>query len=360
MAATANITWPAPTGGSINQQIQYRPAGSTSPWTVYSTVGPTVTSSVVSLANPGNYEWQVVNICANGITTPSAKATYYVCSCPPGYTKDTTNGNCVKVGVINATILFSNYCLAPSTLRVYSQFFTRIYNIGFSSATIGESVTSRPQDVYAEYTTPGQWAQDPNEVPKTDASGNVNYVTGPMNRAGVWVDTDCNGVKDSLTRGKQTTISYAYNNTGAARRMYVGVGGDNIFTLKVNGVQVAKTPEDLFLDGSFNSDRYFKIWHVFPVSVTTGWNYFNFIGTGDGTQNDAMAMTVYDLQTPQSFDGVHATGTTYDQGLNVIFTTGSMRGQHIDIATCTDGYSLDTSGGPGNYKCTRTETASCG
>ncbi len=62
----------------------------------------------------------------------------------------------------------------------------------------------------------------------------------------------------------------------------------------------------------------------------------------------------------KNFDGTHTSGFNYDTGLNVLFTTASLRGQHIDIATCPAGYSLDTSGGSGNYICRTIDSVPCG
>lgn len=345
MAGSATITWAAPSQGAINQLIQYRTAGSNGAFTTYATVGPTVTSYPITLTE-GNYEWQIVSVCANNVTTPSARTTHYVCSCPTGYTKSTVTGNCQKTTVADPNIIFSNYCLAPSQRSDYTEFFTRVYNTGFSYATIPEYTPSRPQDVYAQYTTPGQWTStDP-------VSGIPDDELGPLNRASVWVDTDCDGIKDGLIAGSQTTISYAFNNATIARRMYVGIAADNLFTLKVNGVEVAKVTNPTPLEN-------FKIWNIFPVDTIKGWNYFNAIATSDGTVQDAVGMVIYDVQTPQAFDGSHSSGSTYDTGLNILFTTAGLRGGHIDVVTCDDGYSLDTTGGQGNYVCKKIEITAC-
>jgi hypothetical protein len=337
------------------------------------------------------------------------------CVCPVGYTENSM-GVCESIDIQPPTITHSDYCLAPSKRVEYTNAKTRIYKIGFDNNSI-ELSSAPSTDVEAEMSGADQWrnlfqsifdastgvnvSTNQITVPSHEfvsglvvqytSSGGVapgglvplsfyyvnvidsshvtlvDYITstpvditsvgsgsnhklmpwsGPMNRAGVWIDSDCNGSKDPLTTGQQLTLAYNYNNTGGDRTIYVGIGADNQFTLKVNGNVVANTTQPL---NTLN----FNIWHIFPVTIIQGWNYFNAVAIGDGSVNDSIGMTVYD-NTPSQL-----VAATSDSGLNILFSSQSLISQHIDVASCPSGYNLDTSGGQGNYHCIRTLTTDC-
>lgn len=259
------------------------------------------------------------------------------CNCPDGFTaNDYTSPNyCVKTETTGATVLYSDYCLAVSQNGAYTNRKARIYNAGWSNSSIA-LVTAPTAQVFAEMTASPQWVN----------TGGISSTTGVMNRNGVWIDSDCNGTKDALAAGAQTTLSFYFNNYDDARTVYVGVGADNQFTLKVNGNTVAQTTVS-------NSPENFKIWHIFPVDLVVGANFFNVVATGDGTVNDAVAMVVYDNTAAQIRDAAT------DAALTILFKSSDLIGQHIDIATCPAGYSLDTTGGQGNYICKKITLADC-
>jgi hypothetical protein len=194
--------------------------------------------------------------------------------------------------------------------------------------------------IAARMTLAGQWAN-----PATSIS------LGPMNRCGVWIDSDCNGVKNALTVGVETTIAHSFNNSGGARIIYVGIASDNSWKLKLNGTEIASlgvpsTP-------SSGSDLAFKIWHIVPINLVPGVNYINAIGRGDGSVNDSIGVMIYDNTISE------IQSATDDSQLDIIFTTESLRGTDYDVATCPDGYSLDSSGGSGTYICKQVLTKVC-
>jgi PKD-like domain len=244
--------------------------------------------------------------------------------CAEGYTLSEDQTVCTKELTQGALVTHSDYCLASSQNGVYSDNGTRIYNIGFSSNSIS-TFSPAPSDIYALMTTT-QWK-------------------GPMNRVSVWIDANCDGVIDPLTRGAQATIATSYNNVGGTRIIYVGIAGDNQFILTVNGVIVAQTLNP-------TSVANFVFWHIFPVTLIAGTNYFNATGTGDGSTSDAIGMTIYD-NTPLEIENA-----TSDGQLNILWSSAALRGQHVDVATCAVGWNLDTSGGVGHYICTQIATTS--
>lgn len=248
--------------------------------------------------------------------------------CPPGYTLSLDGTYCYKDETMAPTITQTDYCLAQSQRIEYSNAGSRIYNPGFNTNS-PKTWTPPAADIYAFMINQNQWR-------------NSSATTGPHNRAGVWIDSNCDGTKDALVSGGKTTIATQFNNTGSARTIYVGVSSDNLYKLVVNGTDIIETT-------AFDGIN-FNIFHIFPVVIKTGMNYFNVVATGDGSVNDSVAMTIYD-NTPLEIQNA-----TDDTQLNILFTTGSLIGQHIDIATCPPGWTLDTSGGQGNYVCRRTLT----
>jgi hypothetical protein len=147
--------------------------------------------------------------------------------------------------------------------------------------------------------------------------------------------------------GTDMTVSFMYNNAGAARTVHMGIGADNRFKLLVNGTMIA----DSAAAGAEVIE--FKMWHIFPVTIAPGINYVNAVLYGSGTINDAIAIVGYDNTAAQIF------AATDDDDLNIMFRSGLLRGSAFEIATCPTGYSLDVSGGVGAYTCVKVETKPC-
>lgn len=247
-----------------------------------------------------------------------------------------TGTDCRKTDTVAADVTHSDYCLAASFNGAYGNYGARIYNPGFDPAAIFNLPGTISANIYGEMSLVPQWA---NTL--------ANDIDGPLNREGVWINSDCIGGKDSLEEGAHTTIACQFNNTGIGRFIYVGVGADNQFKLVVNGTTIVDT-------GSAPSNIQFKFWHIIPIFIVVGVNYVNLVALGDGTVNDAMGMVVYDNTAAQIF------AATADAQLDILFNSGSLIGSSgYDVATCPDGYSLDVSGGTGNYVCTRTLIEDC-
>lgn len=256
------------------------------------------------------------------------------CNCPEGFEYDEDADRCKKEETIAPVITHSNYCLALSRNGAYGNRFARIYNYGFNNSSIA-MIVAPTADVFAQMTLAPYWANP-----------TLNPTLGVVNRHSVWIDSDCNGTKDSLAAGQKTTLAYSFVNNGAARRVHVLISADNQFELKHNGTTIAKTTVP-------NSQENFKIAHIFPVDIINGVNDFNAVATGDGTVNDAIAMLVFDNTAQEVKDA------TADNMLNILFKSSDLIGSHIDIATCAPEYSLDTSGGQGNYVCRKITYADC-
>lgn len=315
--------------------IRYRIKGSA---TAYTTVGPyTALPIIINTADPAGtlYEGFIKRDC--GVLESTDFPFVTPCTCTAlGYAPDAGNNVCQIHQTIAPTVTNPGYCLAPSTYFSYTQYGSRIYTSAFVNSDIHLPPGSVGGNIYGSMIAAGQWGN-----PAT-LSG-----VGPMNREGVWIDSDCDGTKDPLAAGVKTTLAYAYNNiSGVPKTIYVGLGADNNFELLVNGVSIANSAT------VFDSNP-FKIFHIFPIVVNPGVNFINAVATGDGTINDAMALTIYD-NTPAEI-----LAATSDVELNVLFLSSSLRGTTYDVSTCPATWSLDTSGGTGAYICRRTLTMGC-
>lgn len=256
------------------------------------------------------------------------------CVCPATYSVAAAGTYCQKIETIGATITNSGYCLAASVNGAYSGYESRVYTIGVVNADLILPPGSVGEHIVGIATATPQWS---NPLANTTA--------GPLNREGIWIDSDCNGSTNSLAGGVQTTISFMFNNLDVARVIYIGIGADNQFQLIVNGA--------LIVDSGTGTDTPFKIWHIIPVTILPGINYFNAIGTGDGSVNDSIGMVGYNNTAGQILTA------NSDGALNILFKTSNLRNTTFDVATCPSGYSLDSSGGSGSYQCKRTLTSIC-
>jgi len=257
------------------------------------------------------------------------------CACSGGYTPSVDGSVCELIETVAATITNSGYCFAPSTNTNYTLYESRIYAMGFTVSDIILPAGSLGGNIVARMGTGPQWANP-----------TFSTTLGPLNREGVWIDSDCNGSADALAPGVSVTMGFMYNNLGATRTVYLGVGGDNEFKVVVNGA--------LLIDsGATGGVLNFRIWHIIPVTIVPGINYFNVIGKGDGSINDSIGAVLYDNSATE------IEAATTDGDLDIIFKSSTLRGTTFDVATCPSGYSLDVSGGSGSYECTRTLTEIC-
>lgn len=331
------ITLNSPTPATVpadGWMVGYKELGDPGSYTV---VGPFMSMPInIDTADPAGtlYEGYIERDCGDLVSTDFFWQTPCDCS-DPGYVESPSGIQCELNETTAPDVTNSGYCLATSQNAVYSQFQSRIYNPGFTATTINLGTLVADAAIYADLTTAGQWANPGSST-----------TVGPMNRESVWIDSNCDGTPNALAPGVQTTIGYLYNNvTGINKTIYVGAGGDNQFELIVNGTSI--------VDSGTATDRTFKIWHIMPVTVVPGPNYINLIGTGDGSVNDAIAMVIYDNTN------VQIAAAASDLDLTIPFASHTLRGTSFDVATCPATYSLDVSGGQGNYICRRTTYEPC-
>lgn len=353
MSVSYNIKF-TPTVGSSATLIEYRDS-SASQWIIPSEpANPTTASQYpLELERGKSYYVSVSAVsskCAKrraiiSVQVPDGPA--QPC-CPAGYILSPDKTFCYKEEVTDPEIISSGSCLVASRENgAYSPSGAWLYDPGYTKhLPITNTHTLLPGVMWKG--NPAGHAGDPNE--------------SAMNRDSVWVDTDCDGNKDPLAKCSVLQFTYLLD-LPAPRRVYVGIGGDNTFRMDVNNQIIAQCESgpDGYLPGgnggpcatappaasSATSNANFNIWHILPLDLAAGPNYITFSGTGDGSVNDAFAAVIYNNTADQII------AATSDADLDILFRTGDYRGQRVDIATCPDGWQLDTSGGVGHYVCRR-------
>lgn len=281
-------------------------------------------------------------------TSTTTTTTTTLPCCPPGFTLSPDRSFCYREETMQPEIITSGICLASSKEDgAYGWMGAQLYNhpVGINLPASDTFTplrsaywTGNPAG-YADLTKPGR---NPDE--------------SVMNRDSVWVDSDCNNVKDSLARCSVLQFTYLLN-LPSSRRVHIGIGGDNTFRIDVNNQTLVQCEAGATgignppcatapaANGQPFTNVNFNIWHIIPVDLSAGPNYINFRATGDGSVNDALAAVIYNNTASQ------IANATSDSDLDIIFRTGDYKGSTIDIATCPDGWVLDTSGGSGNYVC---------
>lgn len=315
-------------------QVRYRIKGSSDAYTTAIGSPFTALPIVFDTTDPAGtlYEGYIKSDCG---TTESVDFAWVTpCACPDTYVVSAGGAGCEKVESIPATVTNSGYCLTASVNGVYGSEEMRVYNLSFVNSDFLLPGGSTGGHIVGRSTATPQWAN-----PLSSLS------VGPLNREGVWIDSDCDGNKNSLSTGTVATIAFIYNNLGPAKIMYIGCGADNRFKVIVNDTEVA--------DSGTAGGTQFRIWHVIPVNVIPGINRFNVKGIGDGTINDSIGAVLYDNTSAEILAAVS------DAALNIIFKTSSLRTHTFDVADCPTGYTMDTSGGSGSYTCKRTLTDIC-
>jgi hypothetical protein len=259
--------------------------------------------------------------------------------CPGGYTLSPDGLQCSQTIIQTPTVTQAGVCVACSRLSPEYGQATRFWS-GFNYAP------DLSDNNYQLLNTP-YWSGNPAGSGSTAACGDTSPVSGfpisPVNRQGVWVDTNCDGTKNALTAGAQLQFTWVINSP-TPKVVYVGLAGDNNFVLTLNGTQIAARTN--------NSDptNFYFLW-LFPIQLISGTNYIGASFTGDGSVSDMGCMIIID-NDPSTIPGI-----TDDSQIQYLFQTSQMIGsQPIDIATCNPGFTLDTSGGSGNYRCVQVNT----
>lgn len=328
-----NVTF-TPTVGSLGTQIDYKNNSSSTWITPSSPANPTTLATYpLVLETENSYNVRVSSVGESciprykilNITVPFSGE-----CCPSGYTLSPDETYCFQEDDVSPTIIDSGNCIAVSQLvSQYSVNGAYIYDPGYTIRLVGSRtlLTSQPH-----------WKEIPGQI------------VGPMNRNGIWLDSDCNGVKDPLTAGQELQFTHPIT-LSVPKTVYVGIGGDNTFRFQINSTVVVDC-DMAFPAGGDPVGANFNFWHLFPVTIPSGTSYLNFAAVGDGLTNNAFAAVIYDNTYAELI------AATSDATLTILYRTFDSIGSPIDIATCPAGYFLDASEGPGSYVCRQILTTS--
>jgi hypothetical protein len=267
----------------------------------------------IAMIDPKNGEYLLSDTIIEpkaGITSGNA--------CQEGYTLSPDGNSCSRIEIVPPDSQEVAVLAAESANDVYSEFGTKIYEPGFDVAGEGANTEIPSPHPF--------WSNPDSQAPH-----------GPMNRNGIWIDNDSDGVRDALTPGAQLTVTFTLNSP-TQKLYYFGIGGDNKIKLVVNGVVI--------VDKTNIIDLNFKWWHVYPVLLNAGPNLTSITGEGDGSVQDSMAMEIYDNTEQELLD---ATG--YGD-LTVLFRTADLVGGTLQITNCPAGYQ-PVNTGDGNWVCQR-------
>jgi hypothetical protein len=332
-----NITF-IPRAGSFGTQISYRTENEVMWTTPQSPANPTMLSTYpIELEENKTYYVAIASVGRNcqekkiirTVVTPKLTP-----CCPVEYTLSPDQSYCYLEQTMPPVVETENICVAPSRRTPdYTGNGTRLFR------TLGSytpQLVGQPTWLKTPY-----WNGSPRGAGEVAAPGEV---PSPMNRLGVWIDSDCNGEKNSLRRGAilQFTVQIVLP---VEKVVYIGIAGDNTFRLTVNGNIIVDCNDEPSGAADGVVQYNFTFWWVFPITLLSGPNYINLQYVGDGSTSDAAAFAMYDNTDIQIENAVS------DDDLNFLFRSSDMIGKKIDIATCEPGWTLDTSGGAGNYLC---------
>lgn len=254
--------------------------------------------------------------------------------------------NCLVPACPNGCVLSgdSTYCVPAATHYpippTSSDFDTTICSRG---DTVYSSLGSY---IYSTYNKNGTFIGTPTQI-NTNNSFWINSTSsttaGPLNRCGVWQcgsDTPYN-----QWRGFRTVISVPTSHT-----YYIGIAGDNQAQIIVDGdTIVSQNMTAISAQGGFwnDLDRTFKVWHIFPVSLTAGQRTIDLKGW-NSEKIASFGAEIYDNTATEI-----ANATSYDN-LRIVFSSRDFRGQTFTPGvntqyTCPSGLILDSS--TGTYTC---------
>lgn len=265
-------------------------------------------------------------------------------SCPAGYTLKTTPSGvkfCEKIETIGATSTPTTYNVQPYTDPAWGWRGTVIYSPGWNTNGTGAGHAAGVTD------TAG-WTQISSSNPfwfKNYSTTPSIYNTNPVNRLAVW---DAAGANTVGERGFSFNICLQESKT-----YYVGLTGDNYFTLKINGVIILQAdPAEMRLNHSIpGTDKVqFEKLHIYPVELEAGNHIVELIGNNEGGPG-MIGAEIYD-NTPAEL----VAASSYND-LNVVFTTREKTVFTANTFSCPVDYTLGLSNDCNTAVCQRVLTA---
>jgi hypothetical protein len=279
-----------------------------------STPTPSMSWTFTGLTSDTYYKIKAIPKIGSSFENTTCSITERTLGCSEGYTLAPDGSYCYLIDEIAATPPAGG---TPENTVVavhnsYSTYGTYIYHPGFATNGTGVSDQITSSNAF--------WINGP-----------ANTSSGPLNRCGLWTDTELANQDIGFAVCLDLPESKVY---------YIGVGGDNRCRIIIDGsVIVDQDVSALATQYGADAQIAFKVWHVYPVSLAAGPHIIELIGHNDSS-SAALGAEVYN-----NTDAELIAATSYDD-LDLIFSTKDYIGEPVQLSTdglgytCPSGYSL--------------------
>lgn len=210
--------------------------------------------------------------------------------------------------------------------------------------------------VVSHLVTPHFWVNGDTAIEVVNGSPTGNNADGRMNENGIWVAG--NIAPGTVWLPVDEWIGFSRRITlDTAKRMYVGISGDNCVRLKINGTEILNTTGSNVFQPSTGIN--FLTWSIYPVDFLGGDNFLEMsvmnTSVNFSSNPAGFACEIYDMSLTQ------LQGAQSEADLVTVFRTRDMVGQGFDIGTsigysCEDGWILEKKA-DGTYACVKTSEA---
>jgi hypothetical protein len=258
----------------------------------------------------------------------------------------------------------SGFCRSGYTLSPDGQYCFRILTQTPTLVDTNQTGTGANNDAYGSqgffiykqegYQSDGFPNGDPNLAESYDVFGIttypntavLNFWEGRMNAAGIW---KAGNTSYSLT----PLYLCAVINVATNGYYYIGTGGDNGITIKINGPVVGSRT---IITQPFSLVRDFRYWHIYPIYLYSGQNIITLANTNEPGTVGSFAAEIYQNTLAE------LTAATSTAALTRIFTTETYRtgGPNQLTNYCSNWSCADSTYtyNPVSGMCEKTETVS--
>jgi hypothetical protein len=267
-----------------------------------------------SLTTNTYYKIKVIPKIGSTYQNTTCSVTERTLGCGTGYTLAPDASYCYQIEEVAATPPTGGTPenSVASTHSSYGTYGTYIYDAGFDADGTGTSNQISSSNPF--------WI---------NTAG--NSTDGPLNRSGLWATSELTDqdVGFSICLDLPETKVY-----------YIGIAGDNRCRIVIDGVVwVDQDVSALATQYGADAQITFKVWHIYPVTLSAGPHIIELIGHNDSS-DAALGAEIYNNTAAEL-----STATSY-AALNLIFSTKDYRGEPIQLGsggvgyTCPSGYSL--------------------
>jgi len=320
-------------GGEVSQytvQLYQMPGETFVTEGTISSPSPSMSWTFNGLQSNTYYKIKVIPKIGTAFQNDICSVTERTLGCAVDYTLAPDGSYCYKIEEVAATPPSGGTPenTVASTHLSYGNFGAYIYDPGFNADGTGTSTQIPLSNPF--------WV---------NSAGNTT--DGPLNRCGLWTTSELTDQDIGFSVCIDITETKQY---------YIGIAGDNRGRIVIDGIVIVdQDVSTLATQYSTDAQVTFKIWHIYPVSLSAGPHIIELIGHNDGS-DASLGAEIYNNTAVEI-----AAATGYAQ-LNLVFSTLNYIGQPVQLSTdglgytCPSGYSLAACQDP--YVCRRILTAS--